>query len=125
MDKFPTGAGRGLRAICGDPMSWAAEAPELLDVEMEHVARLCQRLGLRHLRTKPYSPQTNGKAERFIQTALREWAYARAYESSSHRARHLPLWLHQYNWHRPHASLQYQPPISRVTLLNNLVGLHI
>ena len=87
-------------------------------------ARLCQRLGLRHLRTKPYTPQTNGKAERFIQTALREWAYARTYESSDQRALHLPLWLHHYNWHRPHASLQYQPPISRITSLNNLGGLH-
>lgn len=88
-------------------------------------ARLCQRLGLRHLRTKPYTPQTNGKAERFIQTALREWAYAKAYESSRQRAQQLPLWLHQYNWHRPHASLQYLPPISRIHALNNLVGLHI
>lgn len=87
-------------------------------------ARLCQRLGLRHLRTKPYTPQTNGKAERFIQTALREWAYAKAYESSRQRAQQLPLWLHQYNWHRPHASLQYLPPISRIHALNNLVGLH-
>lgn len=87
-------------------------------------ARLCQRLGLRHRRTKPYTPQTNGKAERFIQTALREWAYARAYESSRQRAQQLPLWLHQYNWHRPHASLQYLPPISRIHALNNLVGLH-
>jgi len=87
-------------------------------------ARLCRRLGLRHLRTKPYTPQTNGKAERFIQTALREWAYARSYDSSEQRAQHLPLWLHHYNWHRPHASLQYQPPISRISSLNNLVGLH-
>lgn len=87
-------------------------------------ARLCQRLGLRPLRTKPYTPQTNGKAERFIQTALREWAYARTYESSGQRAQQLPLWLHQYNWHRPHASLQYLPPISRIHALNNLVGLH-
>ncbi len=87
-------------------------------------ARLCQHLGLRHLRTKPYTPQTNGKAERFIQTALREWAYAQAYESSRQRAQHLPLWLHQYNWHRPHASIQYLPPISRIHALNSLVGLH-
>jgi len=88
-------------------------------------ARLCRRLKIRHLRTKPYSPRTNGKAERFIQTALREWAYARCYESSEHRAVHLPLWLHQYNWHRPHASLDYQTPVSSLQLpLNNLVGLH-
>mgnify|MGYP000512333340 CR=1 FL=1 len=87
-------------------------------------ARLCQRLALRHLRTKPYTPRTNGKAERFIQTALREWAYARTYEPSDHRAQHLPIWLHQYNWHRSHASLKYQPHISQITSLNNLVGLH-
>jgi transposase InsO family protein len=86
--------------------------------------RLCKRLGIRPKRTKPYTPRTNGKAERFIQTALREWAYARAYEASDHRAQHLPAWLHHYNWHRPHASLGYLPPISRHPL-NNLVGLHI
>lgn len=87
--------------------------------------RLCRRLGLRHLRTKPYHPRTNGKAERFIQTALREWAYARAYPNSDHRARRLLDWLHQYNWHRPHASLDYQPPISRIPItVNNLAGLH-
>lgn len=88
-------------------------------------ARLCRRLRLRHLRTRPYTPRTNGKAERFIQTALREWAYARAYDSSAQRAEHLPLWLHQYNWHRPHASLEYQPPMQSLNLpLNNVVGLH-
>jgi transposase InsO family protein len=87
--------------------------------------RLCQRLRLKHLRTKPYTPRTNGKAERFIQSALREWAYARSYESSVQRAAHLPIWLHQYNWHRPHASLKYLPPISRLPVANNLVGLHI
>jgi len=86
--------------------------------------RLCRRLRLRHMRTKPYTPRTNGKAERFIQTALREWAYARSYESSQQRAAHLPIWLHQYNWHRPHASLKYLPPISRLPNANNLVGLH-
>ena len=84
---------------------------------------LCQRLGLRHLRTKPHTHlNPTAKAERFIQTALRNGPMRGAYESSSHRARHLPLWLHQYNWHRPHASLQISAPISRVTLLNNLVG---
>jgi transposase InsO family protein len=87
--------------------------------------RLCRRLRLKHLRTKPYTPRTNGKAERFIQSALREWAYARSYESSDQRAAHLPIWLHQYNWHRPHASLKYLPPISRLPIANNLVGLHI
>lgn len=87
--------------------------------------RLCRRLGMKHIRTRPYRPRTNGKAERFIQTALREWAYARSYSSSALRAEHLPVWLHHYNWHRPHASLDYLPPISRAGLpMNNLVGLH-
>uniref|UniRef100_UPI00119EAE94 IS481 family transposase n=1 Tax=Pseudomonas oryzihabitans TaxID=47885 RepID=UPI00119EAE94 len=87
--------------------------------------RLCARLGLKHIRTKPYTPRTNGKAERFIQTSLREWAYARCYDSSEQRARHLPAWLHHYNWHRPHSSLNYKPPISRAPLpLNNVLGLH-
>lgn len=86
-------------------------------------ARLCRRLGMTHRRTRPYTPRTNGKAERFIQTALREWAYARAYDNSAHRAQSLPGWLHNYNWHRPHASLDYLPPISR-SVVNNLVGLH-
>ncbi|KTT26493.1 integrase [Pseudomonas oryzihabitans] len=87
--------------------------------------RLCARLGLKHIRTKPYTPRTNGKAERFIQTSLREWAYARSYDSSEQRARHLPAWLHHYNWHRPHSSLDYKPPISRAPLpLNNVLGLH-
>jgi len=83
-------------------------------------ARLCRRLGLRHMRTKPYTPRTNGKAERFIQTALREWAYAHSYESSDHRAQHLPLWLAEYNHRRPHASLGYKPPMSRIPALNNV-----
>lgn len=87
--------------------------------------RLCRRLGLIHKRTRPYSPRTNGKAERFIQTALREWAYARSYNTSRDRARHLAPWLHQYNWHRPHASLDYLPPISRSGLsVNNLLSNH-
>ncbi len=91
----------------------------------EAFQRLCGRLGLKHIRTKPYIPCTNGKAERFIQTSLREWAYARSYESSEQRAKHLPAWLHHYNWHRPYASLDYRPPISRAGIpLNNVLGLH-
>ncbi|WP_368930060.1 IS481 family transposase [Achromobacter xylosoxidans] len=89
-------------------------------------ARLLRRLGLKHRRTRPYTPRTNGKAERFIQTALREWAYARSYDHSDQRAAHLMPWLHHYNWHRPHASLDYKPPISRIPIpVNNVVALHI
>ena len=85
----------------------------------------CRRHGLKHIRTRPYTPRTNGKAERFIQTALREWAYARAYDTSDQRAEELPRWLHRYNWHRPHGSLQAQTPISRLGLTgNNLLRLH-
>ncbi|MCW0456785.1 IS481 family transposase [Xanthomonas sacchari] len=86
--------------------------------------RLVRRLGLRHLRTRPYTPRTNGKAERLVQTSLREWAYARSYIDSTQRANAFSGWLHHYNWHRPHASLGYKPPISRIPL-NNVVGLHI
>jgi transposase InsO family protein len=88
-------------------------------------ARACKRLGLQHIRTKPYTPKTNGKAERFIQTSLREWAYARAYNTSDERADELPRWLHRYNWHRPHGSIGSKPPISRLALTgNNLLRLH-
>ena len=85
----------------------------------------CQQLGVRHLRTKPYTPRTNGKAERFIQTALREWAYASAFHSSQQRTSALQAWLHHYNWHRPHSALQSLPPISALRLRgNNLLRLH-
>jgi transposase InsO family protein len=85
----------------------------------------CKDLELKHIRTKPYTPKTNGKAERFIQTALREWAYARAYNTSDERAQHLQPWTHAYNWHRPHGSLKAKPPISRLRLAeDNLLRLH-
>ena len=85
---------------------------------------LCRDLKLRHIRTKPYTPKTNGKAERFIQTALREWAYAKPYPSSDQRAAELPTWLHRYNWHRPHGGIKLQTPISRLGLtVDNLLGL--
>jgi transposase InsO family protein len=82
-------------------------------------------LKIKHVRTRPYTPKTNGKAERFIQTALREWAYAQAYPTSAHRAAELPRWLHRYNWHRPHGSLDAKPPISRLAASeDNLLRLH-
>lgn len=88
-------------------------------------AKACKRLGLKHIRTKPYTPKTNGKAERFIQTTLREWAYARSYDTSNQRAQHLAPWTHDYNWHRPHGSLNSQPPISRLQLTkDNLLRFH-
>lgn len=87
--------------------------------------KACRDLGLKHVRTRPYTPKTNGKAERFIQTALREWAYAIAYPTSDHRAAELPVWLHRYNWHRPHGSLKSKTPISRLALTeDNLLRLH-
>ena len=89
------------------------------------LAQLCRALGLKHRFTRPYTPRTNGKAERFIQTALREWAYARSYHNSQARTQELAAWLHAYNWHRPHASLGLAPPISRSSLeRNNLLSLH-
>ena len=85
----------------------------------------CKALGLKHIRTRPYTPKTNGKAERFIQTALREWAYAKAYLTSGHRAAELPVWLHRYNWHRPHGGINSQTPASRLGLTeDNLLRLH-
>ena len=87
--------------------------------------RACKRLGLRHIRTKPYTPRTNGKAERFIQTSLREWAYAQAYQDSRQRKDQLPAWLHRYNWHRPHAGIDDKTPISRLGLTeNNVLRFH-
>ena len=88
-------------------------------------AATCAQLGLSHHYTRPYTPRTNGEAERFIQTCLREWAYARAYHHSYQRRDALPTWLHGYNWHRPHMSLAGQPPIHRLRLnRNNLLRLH-
>ena len=77
----------------------------------------CVLLRIRHSRTRPRRPRTNGKAERFIQTLLHGWAYARLYQTSAERARALPLWLNHYNYTRPHGSLRHQPPSSR---LNNV-----
>jgi transposase InsO family protein len=81
-------------------------------------AAACRQLGLRHLRTRPYRPRTNGKAERFIQTLLREWAYGRIYGTSVERTAQLPRWLEHYNFKRPHGALGHKPPGTR---LKNLV----
>lgn len=77
-------------------------------------AAACERLGIVHKRTKPYTPRTNGKAERFIQTALREWAYAKPYRSSQRRAGALGPFLTHYNTTRPHSAHDYQPPCTRL-----------
>jgi transposase InsO family protein len=82
-------------------------------VSRDH-ARACHELGLRHLRTRPYRPRTNGKAERFIQTLQNEWAYGRVYASSAERAAHLDPWLTHYNYRRPHGSLSHRPPAARL-----------
>jgi transposase InsO family protein len=84
----------------------------------------CEKLGGRHLRTKPYTPKTNGKAERFVQTSLRAWAYARPYESSEQRQAALQPFLDRYNWLWPHSALNRQPPMSRISAMNNLVKLN-
>jgi transposase InsO family protein len=84
----------------------------------------CRALHLVHRRTRPYTPRTNGKAERFIQTLLREWAYLRPYYTSADRTRVLPGWLEHYNGARPHAALGKRPPMSRFPGGNNLMRAH-
>jgi transposase InsO family protein len=88
-------------------------------------ARACWRLGVRHVFTRAYRPQTNGKAERFIQSALREWAYGIPYHHSVERTTMLDRWTHHYNWHRPHQGIGGLAPISRLgRTRNNLLTLH-
>ena len=82
----------------------------------------CRTLGIRHLRTRPYRPQTNGKAERFIRTLLGGWAYGAIYRSSAERTAALAGWLDWYNTGRPHGALSHKPPIARLHELNNLLG---
>ena len=98
-----------------------------LGVRIEHVmtgngaayrsrrfARLLRRPKLRHIRTRPYTPRTHGKAGRFIQTALREWAYAYCHPTSEHRAQELASWMHHYSFHRPHSATHHLPHATRL-----------
>ena len=85
-------------------------------------ALACTALGLKHLRTRPYRPQTNGKAERFIRTMLGGWAYAAIYRNSDERCDALTGWLDFYNRRRPHGALSHKPPIARLHERNNLLG---
>ncbi len=85
---------------------------------------VCDELGIRHIKTRPYTPKTNGKAERFVQTSLREWAYVRPYDSSAQRQAALQPFIDGYNWARPHSALNHQPPISRIPAVNNVLRLN-
>jgi transposase InsO family protein len=89
-------------------------------------ALACRAMGIRHIRTRPYRPQTNGKAERFIRTMLREWAYAAVYGSSPERAAALSGWVDRYNFRRRHGALGHRPPIQRLRELtgNNVTGIY-
>jgi transposase InsO family protein len=92
---------------------------EVLSDEKATTAIACRTLGIRHLRTRPRRPQTNGKAERFIRTMLGGWAYGAIYATSAERTAALDGWRHHYNHHRRHQALRRQTPITR---LNNLLG---
>lgn len=120
---LPSKNGRDAAAFLGRAAAWFAT----LDISLREVltdnggcyrtrgwAAQCAALGLRRLYTRPYRPQTNGKAERFIQTLTRGWAHGWAYPHSAARNQALPSWLHWYNHHRPHAALGGFPPILRV-----------
>jgi transposase InsO family protein len=88
-------------------------------------ATACQQLGVKHKFTRAYRPQTNGKAERFIQSAMREWAYGFSYRTSSQRTEALDHWIHHYNWHRAHQGIGGLAPMSRLSASrNNLLTLH-
>jgi len=102
--EFFASHGIGIRALLTDNGS---------SYRSQQFRQACMQMQIRHRRTRPYTPRTNGKAERFIQTALREWAYAKYWTDSEQRDAHLQPWIDYYNRERPHGSLKYKPPISR------------
>ena len=113
---------RGIRVLEGIHAGRAQlvrQLAEVVDAVVDHERRRAAR-GIRHIRTRPYTPRTNGKAERVIQTLLREWAYRFEYQSSEERRRWLAPYMHFYNYHRAHSALGYNPPISRLGR-NNLL----
>jgi transposase InsO family protein len=91
-------------------------------IRVEQLLTACKKLGIRHLRTRPYRPRTNGKAERFIRTLTDGWAYGTVYRTSSERTAALAGWLDWYNRLRPHRSLGRKPPLTRLAEMNNVVG---
>jgi len=119
-----------LRAAAGQFQRWGVPVQRVLtDNGMAFHSGLfgeaCLELGITQKFTRAYRPQTNGKAERFIQSALREWAYGRRYENSDQRRQALPAWTHFYNWHRPHHGINLAPPVSRLSIpRKNLLTLH-
>ena len=126
VEVLPDERGASAAAFLGRAVAWFADRGVQVErvmsdngscyVSREH-ARACAALGLRHLRTRPYRPRTNGKAERFIQTLQNDWAYGRAYASSAERRQNLPAWLNHYNYRRPHGSLSHRPPAARLAEL--------
>src|SRR3954471_22898903 len=120
-EKGPTAVGflrRALEFFAGYAISVERVMTDNGSPYVSHVhAAACRELGLRHLRTRPYRPRTNGKAERLIQTLLREWAYARLFQTSAQRTSALQPWLNHYNFTRPHGALSHKPPGSRLTNL--------
>jgi len=118
-ERAPTAVGfleRALRFYAGHGIRVERLMTDNGSAYVSHAHRLaCRRLGLRHVRTRPYRPRTNGKAERFIQTLTRRWAHGRTYQSSAERTTHLVPWLEHYNFRRPHGSLGHKPPGSRLT----------
>jgi transposase InsO family protein len=133
VEALPDERGETAVGFLGRAVAWLAERGVTVErvmadngspyVSATHAAA-CRELGIRHLRTQPYRPRTNGKAERFIQAMLREWAYGRLYGSSAERRQQLPSWLDRYDYRRKHGSLGHRPPAARLNELlgNNLLG---
>jgi transposase InsO family protein len=126
VEVLPDERGRTAAAFLRRAVAWLAERGVRVErvmsdngscyVSRDHAAA-CRELGLRHLRTRPYRPRTNGKAERFIQTLQNDWAYGRVYATSAERRAQLEAWLNHYNFRRPHGSLGHRPPAARLAEL--------